>query len=141
MKKISILFLTLLLILLTLYAETIAQPAATVKKAIEQSNKQFIRWFNTGQADSIVNQYHPNACLADGGCGKDYIKNYYVSETGKYKFKELTTLNVTVNGNTATETGHWKLQLSGGTELSGRYQSEWQLVKNKWLILKETILE
>lgn len=141
MKKISILFLTTTLLLLTLYAETNAQTPAAVKKAIEQANKQFITWFNNGKADSIVTQYHPDACLVDRGCGKEFIKNYYQAESGKYKMKDITTLNVTVKNNTATETGQWKLQLASGHELTGKYSSEWQRVNNRWVILKETILE
>lgn len=141
MRKISILFITPVLLLFTLYAESNAQTAASVKKTIELANKQFITWFNSGQADSIVTQYHPDACLVARGCGETFIKDYYQSEAGKYKMKDLTTVHVTVKDNTATETGEWKLQLASGHELTGKYSSEWQLVKNKWLIMKETILE
>lgn len=141
MKKISILFLTPLFILLTLHSETNAQTVASVKKSIEQANKQFITWFNNAKADSIITQYHTDACLTDRGCGKAFIKEYYQGESGKYKMKDITTLNVTVKDNTATETGEWKLQLASGHEITGKYSSEWRLVKNKWLIIKETIVE
>lgn len=141
MKKIIISLLTPLFLLLTQYSETQAQTPAAAKKSIEQANKQFINWFNNAQADSIITQYHTDACLTDRGCGKAFIKEYYQVEAGKYKMKDLTTLNVTVKDNSAMETGTWKLQLASGYELTGKYSTEWRLVKNKWLIFKETIVE
>jgi hypothetical protein len=46
-----------------------------------------------------------------------------------------------VKDNVATETGKWTIQLSNGTELYGKYQTEWQQVNNRWVIFKETVLE
>jgi hypothetical protein len=140
MKKICTLVIIILTVLI-LCSKGYGQTTTTVQKHIEQANKQFINWFNNALADSIVTQYHTNACITGRGCGKEFIQNYYKSETGKYTFKELTTLNVTVNGKNATETGQWKVQLSNSTELSGKYSTEWLLVNNRWVIFKETIVE
>jgi hypothetical protein len=141
MKKIHTLSLATLVVLISFYSKTHAQSTTSVQKKIEQANKQFVKWFNNAQVDSIVSQYHTNACLTGRGCGKKFIQNYYKSETGKYTVKELTTLNVTVNGKNATETGLWKILLSNSTELSGKYSTEWQLINNRWVIFKETVLE
>ena len=141
MKKIFTTFLVTLAILVAFYSETHAQTAASVQKKIEQANKQFIKWFNAGKADSIVTQYHVNACITGKGCGKEFIQNHYKHEIGTYIVRELTTLTVTVKDNVATETGQWRIQLSNSTELSGKYQTEWQLVNNRWVIFKETVLE
>jgi hypothetical protein len=140
MKKTCTLVFIILTVLI-LCSKGYSQTTATVQKHIERANKQFINWFNSSKADSIVTQYHTNACITGRGCGKEFIQNYYKSETGKYTFKELTTLNVTVNGKNATETGQWKVQLSNSTELSGKYSTEWLLVNNRWVIFKETIVE
>lgn len=139
MKKI----ITLLLITFFVisYSASTAQTTAAVQKNIEQANIKFMKWFNAGQADSIVAQYHVNACITDRGCGKPFLQNHFATETGKYKFKELATVSVTVKDNTAEETGRWKILLGSGMELSGRYQTEWQKVNNKWVIFKETIIE
>lgn len=141
MKNINTLSLITVGFLIMFYSETSAQATAGVQKHIELANKQFVKWFNTGKADSIVAQYHADACITDRGCGKTFLQNYYQTETGKYIFKELTTLNVTVKDNMATETGQWRIQLTNSTELSGKYRTEWQKVNNRWVIFKETVLE
>jgi hypothetical protein len=141
MKKFHTLSLVTLITLISFNLKTHAQSATSVQKKIEQANKQFIKWFNADQPDSIVAQYHVNACITGRGCGKEFIQKYYQGETGKYTFLELNTLNVTVNGKNATETGQWKIQLSNSTELSGKYSTEWQLINNRWVIFKETVLE
>jgi ketosteroid isomerase-like protein len=140
MKKICTLVFIILAVL-ALCSTGYGQTATTVQKHIEQANKQFIKWFNNAQVDSIVSQYHTNACLTGRGCGKEFIQNYYKTETGKYTVRELTTLNVAVNGKNATETGLWKIQFSNSTELSGKYSTEWQLINNRWVIFRETVLE
>lgn len=139
MKKIFT--LSLLVIGMLGFSESSAQTAAIVQKNIEQANKQFVKWFNTAKADSIVAQYHPEACITGRGCGKTFLLNYYQTETAKYTFRELKTVNVTVKGNTATENGQWKILLGNGVELTGKYQTEWQQVNNRWMIFKETVLE
>lgn len=141
MKKINTLSLITLGFLILIYSETHAQTAAAVQKKIEQANNQFIKWFNAGKADSIVTQYHVNACITGKGCGKEFIQNHYKNEVGTYTVRELKTLTVTVKDNVATETGQWRIQLSNSTELSGKYQTEWQQMNNRWVIFKETVLE
>lgn len=132
-------FLLLLLVLLVSspgYAQK-----ASAQKSIERANQQFIRWFNNGKADSILLQYHPKACLANGECGTAAIKNHYESEVGRYTFREITTVSVTANDTLATETGRWRLQLASGSELSGNYRTEWRKVRNTWLIFRESMLD
>jgi len=142
MKKLSILSITTLAVIITLmtvYSESGAQTSQQVKKEIIQSNKKFIEWFNSGQIDSILNQYDPNACLEGRGCGKAFIKDYFSAEATKYKMQELVTSSVTVKDNVATETGSWKLKLLTGMSLSGNYNIEWVRAGNKWIIRKEII--
>jgi hypothetical protein len=140
MKKIFTLSFITLVSLFT-FSEIHAQTAASVQKKIEQANKQFIQWFNSGQVDSILTQYHTNACITGKGCGKEFLKNHYKAETGLYTVRELTTLTVTVKDNVAIENGQWKILLPNGVELSGKYKTEWQQVNSRWVIFKETVLE
>jgi hypothetical protein len=112
----------------------------SVRKYIERSNQQFMKWFNSGKADSILLQYHPSACLASGSCGMASIRDHYRSEVGKYTIRELTTVTVDVKDTIATETGRWILQLASGGELAGNYRTEWRKAKSGWLIFRETIL-
>lgn len=140
MKKISILSIATLSVIITMmsvYSESSAQ--SSPKKKIAQSNKNFIEWFNSGQIDSIVNLYDNDACI-EGGCGKEFIKNYYAIASTNYKFHELVTSNIAVKNNEAIETGSWKLKLTKGMFLSGNYKTEWRLVDNKWVIVNEKIM-
>lgn len=141
MKKIFKLTLVSLVLFASSYSTGTAQTSAAVQKTIEQANIRFVRWFNSGKADSIAAQYHTDACISGRGCGKTFILDYYKSETGKYKFNELKTLTVTVKEKLATEIGQWKIILPNGTPLSGKYSTDWEKVNNKWVILKETVLE
>lgn len=140
MKKLcTVFFITLVLV--AYYSACHAQTTTPVQKKIEHANNQFIKWFNAGKADSILTQYHVNACITGKGCGREFIQNHYKSEIGTYTVRDLTTLSVTVKDNVATETGKWTIQLSNGTELYGKYQTEWQQVNNRWVIFKETVLQ
>ncbi len=138
MKKISIL---VLFALLTFSVTTNAQTSVSAQQKIEQANKRFINWFNSGKADSIATLYHANACITGRGCGKEFILKYYKAATGTYTMRALKTLSVTVKENIATENGQWRIELSNGVELSGKYISEWQRVNKEWVILKETNLD
>lgn len=122
-------------------SESAGQTPASVRKQIEQANKQFIRWFNTSKADSIMFQYSANACITDVGCGRKFLQQYYQGEMGKYIVREVATLSVTVKDKIATEEGQWKVLLPNGAELSGKYRTEWLQEDKRWLILKETRLD
>ncbi|HMV09269.1 MAG TPA: hypothetical protein PKL56_16715 [Cyclobacteriaceae bacterium] len=139
MRKINVLSVALTGLLFFYCSASFAQ-TASVQKYIERSNQQFIKWFNSGKADSIVFQYHPKGCLASGGCGTAVIQNHYRTEVGKYTFRELKTLKVEVKDTVATETGHWRLLLPTGTELAGNYRTEWRKVNKQWLIFREELL-
>jgi len=136
MKKLSALALFVILCSSAGYSQK-----SSAEKFIERANQKFIKWFNSGKADSIVTQYHPKGCLATGGCGTAVIRNHYRSEVGKYTFRELTTLKVEVKDTVATETGNWRLTLATGNDLSGKYRTEWRKVNAGWVIFREEILE
>jgi transcriptional regulator with XRE-family HTH domain len=140
MKKITILstmFFAIIFGLIALCSETKAQSTAVVKKFFESSNENFIRWFNTGQMDSLVTLYRDNACLVARGCGKSFIKDYYGAESKKYKFKQLTVLSVSVSDSIAVEKGLWSIKLESGEEFGGEYLAEWRLINNRWLMVNE----
>ena len=139
MKKISILFITTILMLVVAHLETTAQTTASVKKNVTESNQNFMEWFNNGRLDSLMTLYADNACLEGRGCGKDFVKEYYKVEASQYKIRELVTSEITVKDKTAIETGRWKIELPSGVVLTGGYRSEWQLMNKKWMIVKEAM--
>lgn len=141
MKKISILSVMIVavvsVILMTIAADTKAQTLAQVKKEIELSNKNFVTWFNAGQVDSIMTQYHQDACVVAQGCGLAFIRDYYTGLSSNYKFKTATVDDVTLSNSMTVAKGKWTISLPGGEELRGEYITEWRLVNKKWMVIKE----
>lgn len=140
MKKITILSTLLFAIvfgLVALCSETKAQSSAKMKMIFEDSNENFIRWFNNGQMDSLATLYRDDACLVARGCGKNFIKDYYGAESTKYKFKQLTVSSVSVSDSIAVEKGHWAIKFESGPEVRGEYLAEWRLTNGKWLMVNE----
>lgn len=140
MKKISILSIAIIAIVWgfsSLTNQIFAQSDSKVKNEIEKSNADFVKWFNKGEINSIVNLYHEDACLVARGCGKDFIKNYYNIESKKFKFTEIKVTNVDVNDTVAIEKGKWSATLSSGQSIGGEYVAEWRFKNDKWLIVSE----
>jgi len=140
MKKISILSITLIAMAFGLFvicSESNAQKTSKVKNVIDDSNKNFVRWFNAGNMDSLVTLYRDDACLVARGCGKEFIHNYYLSQSYGYKFKELKTISVTVSDSIAIEKGLWVISLNSGQDLEGEFLTEWRYSGKKWLMVND----
>ncbi|MEI6695772.1 MAG: hypothetical protein WCO13_06870 [Bacteroidota bacterium] len=128
---------TLCIVLIMLCSEANAQKTANVKKTIEVSNKNFVRWFNNGQIDSLLTLFRDDACLVAKGCGKEFINEYYGSQSSKCKFKEMSTLSLSVGDSIAVEKGRWVVSFNSGEELGGEYLTEWRFSGKKWLIVND----
>ncbi len=140
MRRITFLSATLFVLyvgLIILCSDTKAQTIVNVKKAVEVSNKNFVRWFNNGQIDSLLTLFRDDACLVAKGCGKEYIYEYYGSQSNKYKFKEMSSLSISVSDSIAVEKGRWVVNLTSGEELDGEYLTEWHFSAKKWLIVND----
>ncbi|HYF66512.1 MAG TPA: hypothetical protein VD884_00185 [Ohtaekwangia sp.] len=140
MKKISILTVVAFAVsflLVTITSNSEAQTQAKVKETIEASNNKFVRWFNTGQIDSILTLYKDDACLVGLGCGKTFISEYFTTEATMCQMKKLNVNEVNVSGTMAVEKGQWMITSNSGEELQGEYLAEWVYADNKWLIQKE----
>jgi hypothetical protein len=140
MKKISILSIALFAIVFSLTAMTILTKSSSTKKVktvIEDSNKNFIEWFNNGNIDQLAALYHEDACLVSRGCGRTFIKNYYEAESRKYKFVELTIMDLSVSKSMAVEKGKWKIRFESGEEIGGEYLTEWEFSGGKWLMISD----
>jgi transcriptional regulator with XRE-family HTH domain len=141
MKKISILTLAIIAIIFgisSLTSEIFGQSDLKVKKIIEKTNSDFLKWFNSGEINSLVDLYRDDACLVARGCGKDFIKNYYSIESSKYKFTEIKATSVSVSDTIAVEKGKWSAILNSGETFGGEYLSEWRFTNKKWLIVSES---
>jgi transcriptional regulator with XRE-family HTH domain len=139
MKKLSILSATVIvlcLILLAVCTDSKAQKPKEFRKAVEVSNRNYIRWFNAGQIDSVLTQYRDDACVVAKGCGKKFIDGFLKSEYDRYRFKELSIISVSVSDTIAVEKGRWVIRLNaGGGVFKGEYMSEWHYAGKKWLMV------
>ena len=140
MKKFSIssvLFFAIFFGLVSLGLKSYAQTNSNVIKTLDQSNKDFVRWFNSGQIDSLMQLHHNDACLVAIGCGKPFIKKYYESESKAYKYKEIKVLSTSICDSIAIEKGIWTIVMKSGEEITGEYLTELRLVGEKWLIIND----
>lgn len=140
MKKISILTVITCALgfgLITIFTDGNAQSAEKVKKIIEETNEDFVHWFNNGQLDSVVSIYDKNACLVGHGCGEEVVRAQYAEQmvTGQ-KFITLETLSVTVENNTAVEKGRFTVAIHS-QEIAGEFLTEWKYINKKWKIVSD----
>jgi len=140
-KKLSILtlaFAATVFILLTVCMDGNAQSETKVRKIITETNKDFVRWFNTGQVDSLVTIYRDDACLVGEGCGKSFIRDYYRSQMSFFKFEEMNAISISVGDSIAVEKGRWVVSLDSGVTLRGEYLTEWRRTdKKRWQIVND----
>jgi transcriptional regulator with XRE-family HTH domain len=140
MRKLSILTLAsaaTIFVLLTVCIDGNAQSEKKVTRLITDSNKNFIRWFNSGQVDSLMTIYRNDACLVGDGCGKAYIRDFYGSQMHVYKFEEMNVISISVADSIAVEKGRWAVRLNSGGMLHGEYLTEWRRRDKKWQIVND----
>lgn len=140
MRKVTVLSIIILLVAVAVFSirtDTHAQNTTRVKELIASSNKDFIRWFNDGQFDSLLTIYTDDACLVGKGCGKTFIGNYHRAAADEVIFKSLTTSSVTLSDTLAVEQGEFILAGKSGGEFRGEYLTEWVFRNNRWLIRKD----
>jgi len=97
MKKISILTLAVaatVFILLTVCMDGKAQSESEVRKTITENYIHFVRWFNTGEVDSLLTLYADDACLVGHGCGKTYIRDFFRTQMSFIKFEDKSSPSV-----------------------------------------------
>jgi len=141
MRKLSILSIAIaatVVVLLSVCIDGNAQSEKKVKQLIHNSNKNFIRWFNSGQVDSLMTIYRDDACLVGDGCGKTYIREFYLYQMSVFKFDEMNALSISVGDSIAVEKGRWVGSLDSGGKLRGEYLTEWRRVDKKtWKIVND----
>ncbi len=140
MKKLSILtlaFAIMVLVLLSVCLDGNAQSEKKVRKMINEKNVEFVRWFNTGQVDSLMSNYWDDACSLGDGCGKSIIRKNFESQLNVIKFEQLRAVSITVADSIAVEKGRWIVSLYSGGTLSGEYLSEWRRRDKQWKIVND----
>ncbi len=143
MKKISILSISLSLIVFSILIfnnQGLAQSSKKLEMAVNEGNKNYLKWYNAGKIDSILTLYHENACLISerNNYGKEMIHNH-LKETLKleYKFVSLNSISINSNKKIAVDRGEWIIRFENGTEVKGAYLTEWAYIDRKWLIVND----
>ena len=145
MKKVSILTVMLFAVITGLFflcTDGKAQSAEKVKKTIEGFNKNYIRWFNNGQLDSLLSLYSSDACLLVNGAPNIYgwegIKSNFISEMSKgYKMMEINMETFDYADSIAIERGNWLIKFVNGGVMKGKYLTEWKLINGKWVTVND----
>lgn len=141
MRKLSILtlaFAATIVVLLTVCMDGNAQSEKKVKQLINDNNKNIVLWFNTGQVDSLMTLYRDDACLVGDGCGKAYIREFYLYQMSVFKFDEMKAISISVGDSIAVEKGRWVGRLNSGVTIRGEYLTEWRRVnRKKWQIVND----
>ena len=141
MKKLSILSLPVVaafVVLLTICTDGWGQSASKAEKFIEESNRNLVHWFNTGQVDSILTLYSDDACIVALGCGKTTIGAHYESQVQiGFKFEVLETTSLKVSKSLAVEKGKWTIRFPAGNTLKGEYLTEWRKEGKRWYIVND----
>lgn len=140
MKKLSILTViiaAIAVILLSVCIDGNAQSAKKVRKLINETNVNTVRWFNTGQLDSLMSAYWDDACLMGDGCGKAFIRDHFSTQMDIYKFESLRAVSISVADSIAVEKGRWIVSIYSGGNLSGEYLTEWRRRDKLWKIVND----
>ena len=134
----AMVFAAVVLGLLSICLDGSAQSEEKVRKIIEENNANYIRWFNSGQVDSLLMGYSEDACLLGQGCGIPFIRSFFLSQMELYKFEELTISSISVSKSIAVEKGRYVVNLGSGIKVRGVYLTEWQRTdKNTWQIVTD----
>jgi transcriptional regulator with XRE-family HTH domain len=140
MRKLSILtavFAGAAIVLLTVCLDSNAQSAKKVRKIINENNVNYVRWFNSGQVDSLLTLYRDDACLVGQGCGKDYIREHMEALVNAIGFEEMNAIAISVADSIAVERGRFVVTINSSGRLSGEYLTEWRRKNKRWQIVND----
>ncbi|MDF1576108.1 MAG: helix-turn-helix transcriptional regulator [Bacteroidales bacterium] len=141
MKKLSILAMACaaaIFVLLSICVDGNAQSENQVRELITNNNANSIRWFNSGNVDSLLTKYSEGACVLGEGCGTSAIRDFYRSQMGEFQFESLDITSLHASKSMAVEKGRWMIRLESGLRVGGEYLCEWhQRDKKTWLIVNE----
>jgi uncharacterized protein (TIGR02246 family) len=137
-----VLFCSALVALFSSFAA--AAPSDEVRPAIEAANKELFAGLKRGDAAAMAALYTSNAQIfppnADPVRGRKAIEEEFAKMTGGGGVKGggLNTSEVEVHGDTAIETGTYKLTGEDGNQVDkGNYMAVWKRQDGKWKIHRD----
>jgi transcriptional regulator with XRE-family HTH domain len=143
MKKISILSVTFIAICIGIFvlcAETKAQKAEKVVKAIEDLQNKGNKWINEGRIDSVLTLYRADASVLPSFAGKTEIREMIQAALdGGYKLIDFKTLSISVCDSIAVQK-YYDVYEYRGTTYKQKGMTEWRLTRGKWLVVNDIMV-
>ncbi len=147
MKKLLILsvpFITICLVLFFYNANVKAQQSKleVLKKfEIASSDSKFVRWFNSGQIDSIGLRYFDNACMMPNEptiIGRKGINDYNQQLYNQgIRFVQIKSMSKVISDSIAVDRGVWTVSINSIPIATGTYLTQWHYINGQWLIENE----
>lgn len=145
MRKVVVLsipFLAICAVLLVSYNSSVkAQSRQAILKKYEDtsSNEKFVKWFNSGEIDSLGMLYLSNACLMPDFpsqiIGRENIVDYYkqLYEQG-FQFTHLKSTFELIEDSVAIERNLWAINSSSIPTFTGTTLTQWHYIDGQWFI-------
>ena len=145
MKKLMILstpFIAVFLILLFTGSGTKAQDRNLLPLKIDESNNNFVRWFNAGQIDSVLIDYQEDACMIPDEYGtikgKSQIREYYQQLYNRgLRFTSVKAASIVFSDSIMVERETWQIDLAPEVKITGSTLCQWRLKDGNWKIENE----
>jgi transcriptional regulator with XRE-family HTH domain/ketosteroid isomerase-like protein len=145
MKKLTILstpFIAVFLILLFTGSGTKAQDRDLLLQQFNESNNNFVRWFNAGQIDSLLTDYQEDACMIPDEYGiikgKPKIREYYRQLYNRgLRFTSVKAESIVFSDSIIVERETWQIDLAPEVKITGSVLCQWRLNDGKWKIENE----
>jgi ketosteroid isomerase-like protein len=128
---------------------TVARQASadSVKSGINAMNASFAAAMKSGNVDSMMAGYAPNATVMPPNMapmhGMQAIRGGFTAMAGQGKPTDfnITTDNVVVDGDIAIERGHYVWSMAGPNNAvmadTGKYLAHWHRVNGKWMMMDD----
>jgi DNA-binding XRE family transcriptional regulator/ketosteroid isomerase-like protein len=146
MKKIAILVISLTVLGLGIFllsSKSGDQHGSGIKRIIEVQNRNSVRWFNSGQIDSLVSSYSDNACFYRANnapfCGKNEIYQCLQNAVTSNLFKmiDIEIISVNVAADIAVEKSITRSRTPSAEIVETINLQEWHFTDGKWLIVND----
>jgi transcriptional regulator with XRE-family HTH domain len=144
MKKISVLFASLVIIGIALFSFCSESKAQKTEKAITdiKTNEQKLNnWINTGKVDSVLSLYRDDACVIPFSCGKEEMyKGLKPLIDNGYKVLYYNSSEISLADSIAVEK-YSSVYRYMGSDIKQKGMKEWRQTNGKWLIINHMMMD
>lgn len=141
MKKISYLSITVVVLVISLFATASERKSKKAERAINAiiyKQNKWNEWLNKGEVDSILtNIYRDDACVLPKTSGKIEIREMINSALeGGYKLKEFRNISISISDSIAVQKSNNVYEYLGSTYKQTSL-TEWRLTHGEWFVVND----